>query len=215
MEARTQTRAIEIATALLLGIVSVVTALGVWQASAWQARADRLGLDAADARDQGVAIQVAGTIRQRTDLRSVLEARRLSQLQDAAIAAGDDLAALALGNDIAAELGDVNALAPGAFDDWRADGFPDDENPVLSAEYYVGLRGPADALTLVSTELSGYSSELKAKAAVFGQAALVHALALFLFGIAGINRLRTARIVTLGLGAAVFLVGLFLMSTAY
>jgi hypothetical protein len=215
VEARTQTRTIEIATALLLGIISVVTALGVLQASSWQDAAGRLGLDSSDARDQAIALGVATTIELREDARAVLEARRIALLQDDAIAAGDVVAALTYENDLRAQLGNVSELDQTEFDAWRDGGFDDGANPTIAGSYFVSLVGPGAALTIVSSELGELSGVYKSKAAVFGQAALVHALALFLFGVAGINRLRTARIVTLGLGAAVFLFGLFLMSTAY
>ncbi len=50
---------------------------------------------------------------------------------------------------------------------------------------------------------------------MFAQAALIDALALFLLGVAGINRLRAARFATLALGGVVFIASLVLMATAY
>jgi hypothetical protein len=208
-------RAIEIATAVALGLVSLVTALGVVQASVWTGEAGRLGDLSADARDQSITIAVTSQLKARADRGSLLEAARLAGQQDAAIAAGDAIRALELQADITTELGSVYDLPDGAFDEWRAAGFPADANPAESPGYLVAGRGEADALLLASARLGDLGSQLTARAGVFGQAALVHALALFLFGIAGINRLRTARFVTLGMGAAVFLFGLFLMSTAY
>lgn len=215
MEQAAGRRRIEIVTAVLLGLVSVITALGAWQASTWNAEAKLLSLDAADARDQGITIGVTAQLRGRGDLRAVLESRLLAQRQDAALAAGDQLLALELQNDIAQELGRTQ-LEPALFEAWRAAGFPDDDNPVLTAEYAVEQgRVDADALAITSRVLSAEASALSARAGIFGQAALVHALALFLFGVAGINRLRLARYVTLFAGAGVFLFGLFLMTTAY
>jgi hypothetical protein len=208
-------RTIEIATAIALGLVSLVTALGVLQASVWTSEAGRLGDLSADARDQSISIAVTSQLKARADRGSLLEAARLAGQQDAALAAGDVIRALQLEADIGNELGTVYYLREGAFDDWRAAGFPSDGNPAESADYLVEGQGEADALLLTSAELGDLAAQLKARAGVFGQAALIHALALFLLGIAGINRLRTARFVTLGMGAAVFLFGLFLMSTAY
>lgn len=206
---------LEIATAIALGLVSLVTALGVLQASVWTTEAGRLADDAADARDQSISIAVVSQLKQRADLGVMLEAQRLAGLQDEAIAAGDVVQAIELEGDLATTLGTVYYLPDGAFESWRAAGFPDDANPAEGADYVVAGQGNADALLLTSGRLGDLAAQTTARAGVFGQAALVHALALFLFGVAGINRLRTARLVTLAMGAIVFVFGLFLMSTAY
>ena len=51
---------------------------------------------------------------------------------------------------------------------------------------------------------------MKTKSGVIARAALVHALALFLFGISSIGRLRPIRYAILTLGAAAFAGGLLL-----
>lgn len=215
METRIGGRGLEIATAIALGVVSLVTALGVLQASVWNDRASLLASDSADARDQSIAIGVISQLQQRQDGSALLEGRLLSHRQDAAITAGDVELAFDLQTDIASAIGTAFELPPGSFDAWREAGFPDDARPTESPEYLVQTRGEADALILASQELGDQAKRLTAQAATFGQASLVHALALFLFGVAGINRLRSARYVTLGMGAMVFVFGLFLMSTAY
>lgn len=215
MESRPVGRAIEIATAVALGLVSVVTALGVLQAGVWTADAARFASDSADARDQGIAVAVTSQLKQRADFGATLEARYLALQQDAAVAADDAVRALELEVAIDAALGTAYNLPEGAFEEWRAAGFPADANPTQTGGYLVETQGSADALSLTSQRLHELAQTLTTRAAIFGQAALVHALALFLFGVAGINRLRAARVVTLALGVAVFLFGLFLMSTAY
>lgn len=208
-------RIVEIATAIALGLVSLVTALGVLQASVWTAEAGRLGEDSADARDQSISIAVVAQLRQRADFGATLEGAHLARLQDAAFAEGDLDTAIDLEVKIGSTLGSAYALPEGSFDAWRAAGFPADANPAQSADYLVAGRGEADALLLTSGRLGDLAAQLTARAGVFGQAALVHALALFLFGVAGINRLRMARLVTLAMGAIVFVFGLLLMATAY
>jgi hypothetical protein len=209
-------RGLEIATAIALGIVSLVTALGVLQASLWTADAARFASDAADARDQSISVAVVSQLKSRADLGALYEAERLARLHDEAVAAGDQLLALQLESDITGTLGTVYVDGTAdAFAEWRGAGFPDGGNPAQSADYLVQGQGEADALLLASQRLGDLGKQLTARAEVFGQASLVHALALFLFGVAGINRLRATRYVTLAMGASVFLFGLFLMSTAY
>ena len=208
-------RILEVATAIALGVVSLITALGVLQASIWTGQAGRLSEDAGDARDQSISVTVVTQLKARADFSATLEAQRFARLQDEALAAGDIDRAFELETSMQAALGSAYDLPEGAFEEWRAAGFPPDANPAQSADYLVAGPGEADALLLTSARLSELSAQLTARAGVFGQAALVHALALFLFGVAGINRLRTARLVTLAMGAIVFVFGLFLMSTAY
>ena len=215
MDTRTGGRGLEIATAIALGVVSLVTALGVLQASLWNASADRYASDSADARDQSISIAVVAQLRERADLAAILEARPFAEQYDAALAAGDYDTALDVYGDVGTKVATAFLLPEGAFDDWWAAGFPDDARPTDSPEYRVALYGPVDALTATSTRLGDAAAALKAKSGLFGQASLVLALALFLFGVAGINRLRAARYVTLAMGSLVFVFGLFLMSTAY
>ncbi len=215
MEERSAGRGIEIATALALGIVSVVTALGALQTAVWAEEAQRYASDAADARDQSIALSVVAQLQQRSDLGATLEAARLVGLQEEAIAAGDGLGALALESDILSTLANAYALPEGSFEAWRAAGFPADANPAESSEYAVANRGEADALALTALRLDEQRAAQESRAAVFGQASLVHALALFLFGVAGLSRLRAARIAILAVGAGVVGVGLLLMASAY
>lgn len=209
-------RTLELATAILLGLISVITALGALQATLWNAEANRLSSDAADARDQGIAVSVASQLQQRSDMRSILTAAFVAMDLDEAREGGDQLEILRLESSLINELADVRDLPDGAFEAWHAAGFPDDGNPVESLTYLVEQgRGDSEALQITSLQLSALSEHFASRAGTFTQAALVHALALFLLGVAGINRLRTARFVTLGVGTAVVIFGLFLMSTAY
>jgi hypothetical protein len=215
VESRITARSLELTTAIALGVVSLVTALGVLQAGLWNDTAQRLADDSKDARDQGISVAVVTQLRERSDYAAIVEARGLAHDYDEALAADDYDRALQIYADLGTTLVPAINLPEGAFDAWWEAGFPDDALPTESAEYLVAVRSDQEALALASRELGAQAIQLKARSGVFGQAALVHALALFLFGVAGINRLRTARYVTLAIGSLVFVFGLFLMSTAY
>ena len=215
METRIAGRGLEIATAVALGVVSLVTALGVLQSTLWNDAAQRFADDSSDARDQAISIAVVAQLRERSDLAAVLEAQVLATQYDAAYAAGDYELAVDIYTDLGATLNPAFLLPDGSFEAWWDAGFPEDARPTDSAEYLVAVRGDVDALNLVSWRLHEQATVLTSRSAVFGQASLVFALALFLFGVAGINRLRGTRYVTLAMGSLVFLFGLFLMSTAY
>jgi hypothetical protein len=100
-----------------------------------------------------------------------------------------------------------------AFDDWRADGFPASESPTNDPVYVANLRaGPTLRVVSCSRAISRTRSQDKAD--VFAQAALIDALALFLLGVAGINRLRAAASQPRS-GWGVYIASLVLMATAY
>jgi hypothetical protein len=213
--ARETSRGLDVLTAILLGVVSLTTALGAWQAGTWSARADDFGASSSDARDVSITRAVDWQQDDRLNAGNLLQARRYALLEDEAIASGDFVAEAysnVMTNNYIARMS--TGLDP-AFQQWRADGFPADESPINDPVYLAELRGGADAYALVSVLAGDFKGALQAKADVFAQAALIDALALFLLGVAGINRLRAARFATLALGGVVYLASLVLMVTAY
>lgn len=198
--------------------MSLTTALGAWQASTWDRQAADYGESASDARDAAVIRGVSWQYRNRLDTAAVLNARRFAVLEDQARADGDILAeayySVLVGNHLARIVANQDGLQE-AFQEWRGAGFPVDGNPTTDPEYLVDLRGDADSYTIASSIAGDFKSALESKSRVFTQAALIDALALFLLGVAGINRLRAARRVTLVLGSVAYLISLFMMATAY
>ncbi|CAN5496718.1 hypothetical protein BH09ACT4_BH09ACT4_08110 [soil metagenome] len=215
--ARRPSRGLDLLTAVLLGVVTLTTALGAWQASTWSQQSDRYGESSSDARDASIVRGVDWQYDARLDTAAILNARKFAVLEDDAAAKGDFRGQAyyntMVGNQLARILS--NQGLPEAFATWRADGFPADENPTSNPVYVVQLRGEADAYTLVSNLAASFKDALQAKANIFTQAALIDALALFLLGVAGINRLRSARFATLVLGAAAYFASLLMMATAY
>jgi hypothetical protein len=211
-----RSRALDVLTAIMLGVVSLTTALGAWQATTWTRQAVDYGESSSDARDQNItrSIDWQGYFRQ--DSAAVLQARKYALLEDQAVADDDFVAAAYSSTMVVNYLGrSVNPNLPGAFEVWRAAGFPADELPTSDPGYVAALRGDADSYSIVSTLTGGFKEALQGKAAIFTQAALVDALALFLLGIAGINRLRSARFATLVLGGTAYLTSLVMMAAAY
>lgn len=203
-------------TAVLLGVVSLTTALGAWQAGSWSSQADYFGESSADARDVNITATVGWQYNNQLDGAAVLQARKYALLEDAAIASGDFVGQAFNNVMVTNHLGRVVADGlPEAFDRWRADGFPAGESPTNDPVYLANLRGDADSYAVASAIAGDFKNALQAKAGVFTQAALINALALFLLGVAGINRLRKARFATLVLGGVVYLASLVLMTTAY
>ncbi|MEQ1735069.1 MAG: hypothetical protein ABL886_01400 [Rhodoglobus sp.] len=213
---RESSRALDVLTAVLLGVVSLTTALGAWQATTWTRQAADYGESSADARDQNITRSIDWQASFRLDNAAVFQARKFALQEDEAIASGDVIAAAYSSLMVDNYLGrSVNGNLPAAFDGWRADGFPLDEAPTSDPGYVAELRGDADSYSIVSALAGGFKDDLQTKASIFTQAALVDALALFLLGVAGINRLRSARFATLALGTAAYLTSLVMMAAAY
>ncbi len=216
MERPPTSRLLDVLTALLLGVVSLTTALGAWQAAAWDYRADQYEEASSDARDAGIIRGVAWQADRTRDTEAVLRAREFALQQDAAIAAGDVVAATYSEVMVGNQLGRiVTDGIPDAFARWRAAGFPTDQSPTSDPVYLANLRGDSDAYALTAQLASGFRESFEARSRIMSQAALIDALALFLFGVASINRLRAARYATLALGAVAYLASLVLMATAY
>jgi hypothetical protein len=216
-ETRTRSRGLDLLTAVLLGIVSLTTALGAWQASTWTRQAADFAESSSDARDAAIIRGVSWQYDLRQDSASIFNARKYALLEDEATAAGDFQAQAynnVMWNNYLARIVSDEGLKQ-SFQTWRDDGFPPDENPTTTPQYLVQLRGDADSYTVVSALSGTFKTALESKANVFVQAALIDALALFLLGVAGINRLRSARLVTLVLGAGAWFVSLIMMATAY
>jgi len=200
----------------MLGVVSLTTALGAWQATTWTRQAADYGESSADARDQNITRSIDWQGYYRIDNAAVLQARKFAILEDEATASGDFLAAAYSNVMVGNQLGrSVNDNLIDAFAEWRTAGFPPDQLPTSDAAYVAELRGDADSYSIVSALAGGFKDALQTKASIFTQAALVDALALFLLGVAGINRLRSARFATLALGAAAYLASLVMMASAY
>lgn len=211
MPEQRETRLLDVVTAVMLGVVSVVTALGAWQASAWDARSEEFARDAGDARDVSVTQSVQANYAARVDLEASVTARFLAEGRS------DDLDAidgLLLDTQIQAAL---VGTTPGFSDvwlAWQAAGFNPAADPVDDPDYQVARDGFYQSYAAAGSFLDSFAQQLQARSDVLAQAALIQALALFLIGLAGVNRVLSVRISILGFGILVFLLGLFVALSA-
>ena len=149
--------------------------------------------------------------------RRVLQARKYALLEDEATASGDFVAAAYTNVMINNYLGRSCQREPRRR--LRRRGGRRASRPT-SARPPTRATSPSCAATPTRTRSSrrwpaASRTPCRARPSIFTQAALVDALALFLLGVAGINRLRSARFATLALGAAAYLASLVMMVTAY
>ena len=90
---RQRSRALDVLTAVLLGVVTLTTALGAWQATTWTRQATDYGESSSDARDQNITRSIDWQGYYRLDSAAILQARKYALLEDQATADGDFVAA--------------------------------------------------------------------------------------------------------------------------
>lgn len=194
--------ALEIITAILLGLVSVATAIGAYQAGQWAAQSGDLASVSQQLRDRNLALFLESQNTSRDDGERMFDAlglyaemtfypdRRdqLLQEQDVIMAAASP------------------PLAE-AFGPWRDAGYPPERTPLLLPTYEAQTFAPAQSYNLVSVVAYRSSEVLEERSHTMTIVSVVFALALLLLGVAGVNsRLDVSAILTGG-GALAFLVG--------
>ena len=198
----------------MLGLVSLVTALGAWQAAVWNDRAGELATQAADARDVSINQAVFTEYTMRADRAAVAEARELLAMQDAT---DDEVLSLYYDVQIQSKflVGRSTSGLGEAWDRWVASELAPELDPLRDAVYVAERNKVPDSYARASDELIAAASTLGARSGILSQAALIQAVSLFLLGISGITRLHGARLGIVSLGVAVFLAGLALAVTAF
>lgn len=207
-------RGLEVTTSVMLGLVSLVTALGAWQAAVWNDRASELAAQAADARDVSINQAVFTEYSMRADRAAVAEARELLTLQKAT---DDELLSLYYDVQILGKFSvgrSTSGLAE-AWERWVASELAPEFDPLRDPVYLAERQKVPDSYAQVSDELIAAAGTLGARSGVLGQAALIQAVSLFLLGISGITRLPGARLGLVSLGVVVFIAGLALATTAF
>lgn len=198
----------------MLGLVSVVTALGAWQAAVWNDQAGDLAAQAADARDVSINQAVYTEYSMRADRAAVAEARELLTLRD-----GTDDELLALYYDVQIlgkfSVGRSTSGLSEAWDRWVAAELAPELDPLRDPVYLAERQKVPDSYAQVSDDLIAAAGTLAARSGILSQAALIQAVSLFLLGISGITRLYGARLGIVSLAVVVFISGLALAVTAF
>lgn len=205
-------RRLDVATAVMLGLVSVVTAVGAFQAAAWETRSQEFERDSGDARDVSVNQAVLADANTRADLEAATTAAALWQQLEVT---DDILERGGLENRIQAALVSTTPGFSESWVRWQEGGFDPLARPTDDPDYQVLRDGLHQSYAVAGDELDRLSNELEDRAGVLAQASLIQALALFLLGIAGVNNVIFVRIGMLGLGTVAFIVGLLVALSAF
>jgi hypothetical protein len=204
-------RRIEILTAVMLGLVSVATAVGAWQAAVWTSDSDRYELKARDARDQSITQSVIADYDRRADREASANAAQYYALSTSADPREATFGTLQL----TAALGQTTTGFPEAWKAWADSGFSPSQDAMLNPDYVISRDKASLSASYISTVAIGISDGFRYKADRMAQAALVQAVALFLLGIAGVNRNPAVRLWILALGVFVFIIGVAVATAAF
>jgi hypothetical protein len=202
--------ALEIATAILLGLVSVATAFGAYQASEWSQQAARYESVAGQLRDTSLSSFIA------SDLAGFDDGERIFQALDLEFevitGTATDVEGIRDQQDAI-----LRAATPGVLEDWHTfieGGYQRDDLPTQSPQYAALVFAPTYSANIASTVAFDIAESLDARSLQQTVAAVVFALALLLLGVAGANAsIKVAFALTLG-GAGAFVVGIVISALA-
>ncbi|MEZ5190568.1 MAG: hypothetical protein R2717_06755 [Schumannella sp.] len=193
---------IEVVTAVLLGLVSVATAAGAYQASQWSQQAGDLASISQQARDRNLSLYLETEIVSGDDFQRLFDAialyaemsfypertEELEAEQDLIVAAASQ------------------PLAEG-FAAWREAGYPLDAVPFNTPEYESLTYAPSQSYNQVSALAYRSSQALDERAYTMTIVSVIFAVALLLLGVASATASLRVMALTAGGGAVAFLVG--------
>jgi hypothetical protein len=193
---------LEIVTGILLGLVSVATAVGAYQAGVWGQQGSDLASASGQLRDRNLAIFLEGVIVQGDDFQRLFDA---TALEAEASFYPERTEALRIEQEVI-----VGAASPAfvaAWEPWKECGFCNERIPILTPEYEAASYAEPQSYNIASTVADKASKLLLERSQTMTVVSVVFAVALLLLGVAGASsRLRVSAI-TAGGGALAFLVG--------
>lgn len=193
---------LEVATAILLGLVSVATAAGAYQASEWAQQSAVYAGAAGQLRDESLASGIASQIAQFDDNERFSQALAIELKIGAGAENPDEL------REQQARVleGGSPGLAEG-WQRWAAGGFSDSDHPLTDADLLTPQLAPTYGANRASAVAYSIADEIGSRSQQLTVAAAIFALALLLLGVSGANQsLKIAFGLALG-GAGAFLVG--------
>jgi hypothetical protein len=193
---------LEIATAILLGLVSVATAAGAYQASEWAQQSAVYAGAASQLRDESLASGIATQIAGFDDNERFSEALAI----ELKIGQGaENVDELRERQELLLEAGSPG-LAEG-WQRWVEGGYADADYPLSSADFYAPQLAPTYGANRASAVAYSIADDIGSRSQQLTVAAAIFALALLLLGVSGANQsLKISFALALG-GAGSFLVG--------
>jgi hypothetical protein len=200
---------LEIATAILLGLVSVATAAGAYQASAWAEQAGSYTSAAGQLRDESLALNIEAQLESADDSERISEVLGL----EFRVLNGDpDVEGIRAEQELLLRGGSPGLEAE--WDRWVAAGFPQDAAPMSDPEFAADGLAPTYGANRASVVAFHLADSLGERSLGLTVASAVFALALLLLGVSGANRSVRVSFALALFGTGVFLVGVVIALVA-
>lgn len=193
---------LEVIIAILLGLVSVATAAGAYQATEWGRQSAQAAAIGGELRDRSLGSFVASRLATFDDGERLVEAVNL----EFQVGGTDDPDEIRARQDVLLDGASPELRA--AWDAWLASGYSEDAFPLLDPAYRAATLGPTFGSNAASAAAYGIADSYGDRSFQLTIASVVFALALLLLGVAGANTSIRVMAGLAGGGAAVFGVGL-------
>lgn len=194
--------AVEILTAILLGLVSVATAVGAYQASVWGQQSSDLSSASDQARDRNLAVFIERQVITGDDSQRLADALALHFEAELYPERAEALAA-----DEALAIGAASPALADGYPPWVDSGYSTELIPLITPAYEAFSYAEPQSYNLVSVVAYDSSQRLSERSYMMTIVSVVFAVALLLLGVAGVSsRLNVSAIMTAGGGVA-FLIG--------
>lgn len=193
---------LEVIVAILLGLVSVATAAGAYQASEWGRQASETASIASQLRDRSLGSYVTSQLATFDDGERFVDAvglefdLSLGEADPAEVAARQEVL-----------LGAATPELRAAWNAWVASGYAEEAFPLLDADYRAALLAPTFGSNMASAAAFGVADAYGDRSLQLTIASVVFAVALLLLGVAGANSSVRVMAGLAGGGAAAFGVG--------
>ena len=200
---------LEIATAILLGLVSVATAFGAYQATVWSVQAASYSSISQQLRDRNLTAALSSQLVLKDDGAKVFEA--ISRDAEA-IAFPERAEQLAAERELL--IASASPELATAWQAWVESGYEQELVPISSPGYESALFAEPHSLRYASLVAEDLYDELQSRSDIVTTAAVIFAIALFVLGIAGVNislRVATALVVA---GAVALIAGSVVIALA-
>lgn len=194
---------LEIATAILLGLVSVATAAGAYQASEWAQQSGSYASVAVQLRDASLSTSIASQVAGQDDGERVFDSL---EIEFDIIGGATNVDELRERQRVILDGGSPGLTAE--WERWVASGYANDSYPATGKEFVAGRLAPTYGANQASAVAFRLSDEIGDRSLQITVASVIFALALLLLGVSGTNRsLKVSFGLVLG-GAGAFLVGI-------
>ena len=193
--------ALEIATAILLGLVSVATAAGAYQASEWSQQSNAYASISSQLRDDSLASGIASQLAGFDDNERLSDALAI----EFEIMEGGEDPALREEQALRLEGGSPGLALE--WNEWVESGYSDGEYPATEPEFVAAQLAPTYGANRASADAYRISQDLGERSLLVTVSSAIFALALLLLGVSGAYRSLKVSLATAIGGAGAFLAG--------